>query len=79
MKYKVGDKVKIVKSDDFSDIIGQLCEVEAVMSETSSFVCRVTGGTLSNPTYPYSMLMFAWEIEKVITKNQQLLFSFMEQ
>lgn len=78
MVFKIGDKVKIVKSDDFSDIIGRLCEVTAIMPKSSLFACRVTGGTPSSPIYPYEVLMFDWEIERVVTKGQQLLFSFMK-
>ncbi len=71
--YKIGDKVKIVKSDDFSDLVGKVCEVSELTNPSSSFACRI----IYRPT-SWNSLMFAWEIEKVSEKGKQLLFSFMK-
>ena len=73
MKFKVGDKVRIVKSKTFPDLIGNIYEVTVVEPPFSLFACRVKslqGGG-------WNCLMFEKEIEKVVTKGQQLLFSFM--
>ena len=76
MRFKVGDKVRIVKSLTFPDLIGNIYEVTVVEPQLSSFSCRIK--SLSGS---WNCLMFEHEIEKVkvVTKNQQLLFSFMEQ
>ncbi len=79
MELKVGDTIKIIKSLDFPDTTGQLCKVVMVMPKASSFACRVTGMTGLSSEFPYNMLMFDWEIEKVPQKGRQLLFDFMEQ
>ena len=75
MGFKVGDKVKIVKSSDFPGMIGKIYTVTIVQPPNTTFCCRVQ--QLPNPWNP---LMYDWEIEKVplFEKGQQLLFSFME-
>lgn len=70
MRFKVGDKVQIVKSPgDCWDRKG-LCEVIATC-EDSGFVCRIKEISTS-----WNCLMFADEIEKVSIKGQQLVFDF---
>ena len=73
MELKVGDKVKIVKSTDYPDLVGKVCEVSMITKSSSSFACRIR----HIPTNFYS-LMFAWEIEKLPEKGKQLVFAFME-
>lgn len=74
MELKVGDKVKVIKADDWPDSLGRIHDVTAIMPPSSSFVCRISGHRLNN------MLMFDWEIEKVpsYAPGEQLLFSFVE-
>ena len=66
MGYKVGDKVRIVKFPD-KEHVGMICEVLRISSPDSAFCCRVKGRT------GFNCLMFSNEIEKVITKGQQLM------
>jgi len=69
MIFKVGDKVRIVKSTDFPDMVGKVCEVNRTTSPLSSFACGIKQGT-------FETLVFDWEIEKVNMVGQQL-FAFM--
>lgn len=41
MKFKVGDKVRVIKSLDFPGMVGNIYEVLTVEPPDSTFVCRV--------------------------------------
>ena len=76
MKLKIGDKVKVIKSLDFPEMVGKVYEVTFVQSSNSTFCCRV-----QQPPKAWNPLMYEWEIEKVplFEKGQQLQFGFMFQ
>jgi len=76
MELKIGDKIRI--KDNFPGIrrrgtVCEVCEVKESWDYESRFTCRVReiGGL-------WSCLVLEQEIEKVTTKGQQLVFSFME-
>lgn len=71
MELKVGDKVRIVKFPEKS-CIGMVCEVISIEQDGFNYCCRI-----KEVSTRWSCLMLPDEIEKVNTKNQQLLFSFM--
>lgn len=73
MKFKVGDKIKVIKSYDFPNDVGRVCRVTNVMPSKSLFACRV----FLSPTCQHT-LMYSWEIEKNFIKGEQLLFNFMQ-
>ena len=73
MKYKVVDKVRIIKSFDFPDMVGRVYKVGEVQPLNSIFACRVIDEKTG-----WSPLMYGKEIEKMPTKGQQLLFEFMD-
>ncbi len=72
MKYKVGDKVKTVsniwwRGKHYTNKVGTVIYVDS----SRSFCYIIDMGAIVIPVDEY-------EIEKVFTKGQQLLFSFME-
>lgn len=69
MQLKIGDKVKIIKFPKTS-CIGYICEVTELYKEP--WCCSV-----ENIKTGWECIMYSHEIEKVATKGQQLLFSFM--
>ncbi len=77
MKYKVGDKVKIHDCEGnhaFNGKIGTVIETGRIKSTGHTcwdYLCSFDD--IYN--YPFGPK----EMEKVVAKNQQLLFSFMEQ
>lgn len=72
MRYRVGDKVRVVQSREFPGMVGKIYEVSDAMRYSKTFACRVIDvKTGWNP------LMFDYEIEKVPIKGQQLVFEFM--
>lgn len=71
MKFEVGDKVKLI-SFPIEDCIGKIHELVSIKPLYSVFVGRVKMRGYGN------FLVYRREIEKVATKNQQLLFSFMD-
>lgn len=75
MKYKIGDKVRIIKFPN-QDCIGYICEVIEILNYSSSYeyCCKVKCITVPN----WECLMLPNEIEKIPIKGQQLLFSFMD-
>ena len=74
MKLKIGDKVQIVKCLDFPDMVGKVYKVKDVMRPNKIFACRVIDVKTG-----WSPLMYGFEIKKVVVKNQQLLFNFMDE
>lgn len=74
MMFKIGDKVKVVKSEDFPDMVGKICKVLTVQPSNSLFACRII-----ESKGDFSPLMYDYEIEKVSAKGEQLLFSFMSE
>ena len=76
MKLKIGDKVRIKDIFQVAKRVGkvhEVCQVAEDWDYESEFICRVR-----EIDGFWSCLMFEQEIEKVVTKGQQLLFSFME-
>jgi len=78
MKFKIGDKVRGVKSTfsfphPLPDFAGRDFTVTEVIPEDSSCAYRVSGGNWRN------VLVFSWEIEKIskYAPNEQLLFELM--
>lgn len=66
--YKVGDRVEVVKSSDFPDMVGKICKVVAVSSPNSAFACRIIeAGT------GFSPLMLSHEIKPALKIGEQLL------
>ena len=77
MKFKIGDKVKIIANDDGSnDFIGQVAkivETDRILEGKSiqwDYRCMFDDGE----TYPFG----SHEMKALPTKNQQLLFEFMD-
>lgn len=73
MKFKVGDKVRIVKFPD-TDVVGREAIIISVYCDSDLYPYRIEDFLNSS----WGCLVLANEIEKVTTKGQQLLFSFME-
>ncbi len=71
-KFKVGDKVRIVKFPDIT-VIGQIARVTYSYNCSSTFICDVQ--LLSNSDWECPMK--ANEIECAIKVGEQLLFDFM--
>lgn len=74
MSFKVGDKVRIVKFPD-TDVVGREAIITNVYCNSGLYPYRVKD-LLDNS---WDCLMQTNEIEKIIVKNQQLLFDFMQQ
>lgn len=72
-KFKIGDKVRIVKFPD-SHMVGEICEVVDIEGYPSKFVCRVETINVKH----WGCLMYPGEIEPCLRKDEQLLFPFME-
>ena len=77
MNFNIGDKVKIIAndngSDDYIGRVGIIIETDRIKQRISmdwDYRCEFDDGD----SYPFNLQ----EIEKVVTKGQQLLFSFME-
>ncbi len=78
MKLKIGDKIRIRDTFPETGRGGKIYEVSQTAAEwdyNSVFICRVQ--EIDTP-FPWSCLMFEYEIEKIVTKGPQLLFPFME-
>ena len=78
MKYKVGDKVKVIYNSNRSSIVAKaMNKIGVVKSTYSTMVCvKFNENILTNISV---ISFYENEIEKVvtITKGQQLLFEFM--
>lgn len=72
MKLKVGDKVRIIKFPELTNMIGKICEVIEIPIYSPDYACRVK-------SRGWECLMYEQEIEKVSEKGKQLEFAFMEQ
>ncbi len=73
MKFKIGDKVRITPNAAWCGLVGETCVVSEVQNFNSKFACRV-----KHISSNWDCVMLEGEIEKLSTKGQQLLFSFME-
>ena len=72
MELKVGDKVKVLKSSDFPEMVGKIYTVSQVMRPDSAFSCRIIEEKTG-----WSPLMFEYEIEPYVCKGEQQVFEFM--
>jgi len=70
--FKVGDKVKLI-SFPIEKYVGQIHELVSIHPTSSTFAGRLKLRGYGN------VLVYKREIEKAIPKNQQLLFSFMDE
>jgi hypothetical protein len=74
MNFRIGDKVRITTFGAWSGLEGKICIVSELRDFDSEYACRVKCiGT------HWECLMLEREIEKVVIKGQQLLFSFMSE
>lgn len=78
MKYVVGDKVKVIYNSNGSGIVTRAMNKIGVVESTYDTMVNVEFNEkiLSNISI---ISLYKNEIEKIFTKGQQLLFSFMEQ
>lgn len=72
MQFKIGDEVKLI-SFPYHKMIGKIGVVIEVRSFGRDFPYRIRIDNFFNPA------VLEHEIEKVPTKNQQLIFEFMRQ
>ena len=72
MQFKMGDKVKLIHFP-YNSMVGQIGVIIEVRSSGYEFPYRIKISDSFKPA------VLEREIEKVVTKNQQLLFEFMQQ